>query len=174
MTENLHKDRLRAVAAGDGDAVWFGANRVTISASGDDTAGQYGAWVTWAPPGSSPPLHLHRGVDEAFWIVTGSVRFVVAERDFTLGPGGYVLLPRDVPHTFVVEGTEDAVMCGIVSPGGSEQYFPAAGRPSETDGLAPAGPPDLDRLTAAGDLFGIEILGPPLKPAVFASSPSVA
>ena len=157
--------RLRVVEADGGEAVWFGSNRVTIKATGEQTDGQYGAWVTWAPPGSSPPLHLHRGVDEAFWITEGLVRFVLDGREFTLGPGGYVLLPRDVPHTFVVEGDRDAVMFGIVSPGGSEQYFSAGGRPAKDDGLPPAGPPDVERLTRAGEMYGIEILGPPLKPA---------
>jgi mannose-6-phosphate isomerase-like protein (cupin superfamily) len=165
MSDHPGLTRLRASDGLEGDAVWFGANRVVIKATGADTDGNYGAWVTWAPPGSSPPLHRHRGVDEAFWIAKGSVRFVVGDRDFTLGEGGYVLLPREVPHTFVVEGTEDAVMFGMVSPGGSELYFSAAGRPAETEGLPPAGPPDVARLAAAGEAFGIEILGPPLQPA---------
>jgi len=155
--------RLRAVAAGKGRALWFGANRVTITATGEDTDGSYGAWVTWAPPGSSPPLHVHRGVDEAFWVAEGLVRFRVADREFVFGPGGYVLLPREVPHTFIVEGPSDAVMFGMLSPGGSERYFAEAGVPARFEGLPPAGPPDVERLMRAGEAYGIEIIGPPLR-----------
>jgi quercetin dioxygenase-like cupin family protein len=156
-------NRVRALAAGEGRALWFGANRVTITATGEDTDGSYGAWVTWAPPGSSPPLHTHRGVDEAFWIAEGRVRFRVGDRDFVLGPGGYALLPRDMPHTFIVEGPSDAVMFGMLSPGGSEQYFADAGRPARSEGLPPAGPPDMERLMRAGAAHGIAIVGPPLR-----------
>jgi mannose-6-phosphate isomerase-like protein (cupin superfamily) len=156
--------QLVALDADHGEALWFGANRVTIKATAADTNGDYGAWVSWAPPGSSPPRHLHHGVDEAFWISSGTVRFEVGDRVFMLGPGGYALLPREVPHTFVVEGDEDAVMFGMFNPGGSEAYFAAAGRPAEADGLPPAGPPDIARFEAAGADFGIEIVGPPLTP----------
>jgi len=55
------------------------------------------------------------------------------------GPGSFVFLPRDVPHTFVVEGDVPARMLTLLTPGGGEGVFIEAGRPAEGDGLPPAG-----------------------------------
>jgi hypothetical protein len=46
-----------------------------------------------------------------------------------------VFLPRDVPHSFVVEGDTPVRMLNITSPGGGEHFFADAGRPAESDGL---------------------------------------
>jgi hypothetical protein len=84
------------------------------------------------------------------------------DQTFCGGPGSYFFLPREVPHTFVVEGTALAHMLTLLSPGGGEAFFAAAGRPAESDGLPPAAPPDIERLKVAAGLFGMEIVGPPL------------
>jgi len=55
-------------------------------------------------PGASPPLHIHRREEEAFWVLEGRVRFRCGERDILAGPGSFLSLPRDIPHTFIVEG----------------------------------------------------------------------
>ncbi len=79
--------------------------------------------------------------------------------------GSYVFLPRDVPHGFVVEGEAPVRMLNITTPGGGEGFFVAGGRPAEAAGLPPAAPVDVDRLRRAGEHFGSEVLGPPLRPA---------
>jgi quercetin dioxygenase-like cupin family protein len=151
-------DRLLIVRPEDRESYWAGSSQITIQAEAADTDGHYGLIVSRAPAGSSPPLHVH-GVDEAVWDSSGQVRFRCGDHEFTLGPGSFALLPRNIPHSFLVEGDTGAVMVGLVSPGGSERYFAEAGAP--VTGPTPP-PPDLERIQRANDKYGNDHLGPPM------------
>jgi hypothetical protein len=54
--------------------------------------------------------------------------------------------------------------CLVLTTGQFEQYVAACGEPARRPELPPPGPPDLDRVSAAGDRFRIQILGPPPTP----------
>jgi quercetin dioxygenase-like cupin family protein len=151
-------DRLLIVGPQDRESYWAGSSRITIQAQAADTEGHYGLIVSRAPAGSSPPRHVH-DADEAVWISQGQVRFRCGDREFTLGPGSYALLPRGVPHSFLVEGGTEAVMVGLLSPGGSERYFAEAGPP--VTGPTPP-PPDLERIQRANEKYGCDHVGPPM------------
>jgi mannose-6-phosphate isomerase-like protein (cupin superfamily) len=148
----------------DDDAIWFGPNRMTIRARADETGGAYALIEAEAPAGSGPPLHVHHDADEAFWILSGSMRVLCGDEELVLGAGDYALLPRGVPHTFVIEGAAPARLLNLLSPGGSEAFFELAGRPAAGPGLPPATPPDVAALARAGAQYAIEILGPPIAP----------
>ena len=151
-------------APGEGEATWFGPNRMILKATGEQTGGAFGLVESWVPAGSSPPLHVHHAEDESFYVVAGTVRYVTGGRELLAGPGSFVFLPRDVPHTFVVEGDEDAHLLTLLTPGGFERYFVDAGRPPEGPGLPPPGPPDVAKLQRLAPLYESEIVGPPLTP----------
>jgi quercetin dioxygenase-like cupin family protein len=154
-----------AALADEGEATWFLSNRMTIKASAETTGGAYGLLESKVRAGFSPPLHVHHRDDEAFYLLEGTVRFHSAGQDIVAGPGSFVFLPRGVPHTFVVEGDDDARMLTLLSPGGGERFFTDAGRDPEGPGLPPPGPPDIARLKEVAPLYGNEIVGPPLTPA---------
>ena len=86
------------------------------------------------------------------------------DRTFVAEPGAFVCLPRDVPHTFVVEGDESARMLMMMAPGHGVGFFTTNGRTPEHDGLPPLGPVDQAALDKAAAEFGVEIIGPPLSP----------
>jgi hypothetical protein len=94
----------------------------------------------------------------------GAGRFRCGEADIDAGPGSFIFLPRDVPHTFIVEGDEDAHLLTLLTPGGFERYFVDAGRTPEGPGLPPPGPPDVEKLQRFAPLYESEIVGPPLQP----------
>jgi mannose-6-phosphate isomerase-like protein (cupin superfamily) len=155
-----------AALAGEGEETWFQPNRMTIKATADATGGAYGLVESWIPAGNSPPLHVHYREDEAFFVLAGRIRFRCADRDIVAGPGSFVFLPRNVPHTFIVEGAEQAHMLTLLSPGGGERFFVEGGRPPEGPGLPPPGPPDIAKLKEVAQRFGNEIVGPPLTAGV--------
>ena len=152
------------VAPGEGEATWFLTNHMTVKATAEATGGAYGLLESWIAPGSSPPLHIHRREDEAFWVLDGEATFRVGERTFSGGPGTFVFLPRDVPHTFVAEGDEPLHMLTLLSPGGGEGFFVDGGRTPEHEGLPPAGLPEIERLKQVAARYGAEIVGPPMQP----------
>jgi mannose-6-phosphate isomerase-like protein (cupin superfamily) len=157
-------DHAQFVEPGDGQAIWFLSNRMTIKATAESTAGAFGLVESCIAPGFSPPLHVHHREDESFYVLEGEVTMRCGDRTFRAGPGAFVFLPRDIPHTFVVEGTTPARMLTLLTPGGGERLFVEGGRVPEHDGLPPVAPPDIQALKRVNDRFGAEIVGPPLTP----------
>lgn len=155
----------RFLAPGEGQAIWFLTNRMTMKATAESTGGAYGLLESVIVPGFSPPLHVHHREDEAFYVLEGELTMRCGDRTFRATAGSFVFLPRDVPHTFVVEGDTPARMLTLISPGGGEGVFVEGGRPAEHDGLPPAAPPDIPALRRASEKFGGEIVGPPMAPA---------
>ena len=152
------------LATGEGQAVWFLRNHMTIKATAGSTGGAFGLVESLIAPGFSPPLHVHHREDESFWVLEGEVSMRCGERTFRAGAGSFVFLPRDVPHTFVVEGDTPARMLTLLTPGGGEGVFVDGGRPAEHDGLPPATPPDIEALKRVSERYGAEIVGPPMQP----------
>lgn len=165
MTAPSHTaDHARFVEPGQGPAVWFLRNHTTVKATAESTGGAYGLVETLAAPGFSPPLHVHHREDEAFWILEGEMSMRCGDRTFRARAGAFVFLPRDVPHTFVVEGDAPARMLTLLSPGGFEAMFVEGGRPAEHEGLPAAAPTDVEALRRITERFGAEIVGPPMTP----------
>jgi mannose-6-phosphate isomerase-like protein (cupin superfamily) len=154
----------KSVADGGGDPHWFTNNRMTIKLRAADTGGAFGVVEGVSPAGSSPPLHVHHREHELFLLLEGSLTVRCGDETFRVDPGSVTCLPRGVPHSFVVEDGQPARLLSICVPGGFEEYFAAAGRPAENDGLPPNEPPDVALLRRVGKDFGLEIVGPPLAP----------
>ena len=157
-------DNAYVLGPGEGQAIWFLRNRMTVKATAATTGGAFGLLESWIAPGFSPPLHVHHRDDESFYVLEGDLTMKCGDRTFRAAAGAFVFLPRDVPHTFVVEGDRPARMLTLLTPGGGEGVFIDGGRPAEGDGLPPETPPDIERLKRVSGLYGAEIIGPPMVP----------
>jgi mannose-6-phosphate isomerase-like protein (cupin superfamily) len=164
VDEKTAADAAIVLGPQEGQALWFLRNRMTVKATAETTGGAYGLLESHVAAGFSPPLHIHHREDEAFWILDGDVTMRCGDRTFRAGPGSFIFLPRDVPHTYVVEGDKPAHFLTLISPGGGEAFFVAAGRPAGHDGFPPVEPIDIARLQRAGEQFGAEIVGAPMAP----------
>lgn len=114
-----------------------------------------------APVGCSPPLHLHHAEDTALMVLEGHLVAKRGAEDTGVGPGEMVWLPRDVPHSFLVDAP-DTRFLEFITPAGFEEFHIDTSEPAESRSLPTPGPPDIDRLVATAALFGAEILGPPM------------
>jgi quercetin dioxygenase-like cupin family protein len=152
------------VGPGGGQPIWFLRNRMTVKATAASTGGAFGLVESLIAPGFSPPLHVHHLEDESFYVLEGEVTMQCGENRFRAAAGAFVFLPRDIPHTFVVEGDRPARMLTLLTPGGGEGVFIEGGRQPEREGLPPATPPDIERLKQVSGRFGAEIVGPPITP----------
>lgn len=73
--------------------------------------------------------------------------------------GSFVHLPAGAPHAFQVD-SETARFLDLTTPQ-HERFMRAAGEPAQGRILPPGGLPDMDRVGAAAQRYGVEIIGPP-------------
>jgi mannose-6-phosphate isomerase-like protein (cupin superfamily) len=148
-----------ALAAGEGEAIWYVNNRATILATAAQTGGAFGLVHMEVAAGHGPPLHIHHAEDEAFWVLEGQLTVRCGDAEFAAGPGSYVYTPRGVPHTFRVEGAEPARTLMINTPAGLIGFFRELGRPAPTPTLPPPSRPDLAALRRVSEAYGCAIPG---------------
>lgn len=97
--------------------------------------------VTAGFPG--PPPHVHRQLHHVFYILSGSLTFMLDDETVTAAAGTTVHIPAGVAHTFSNLADEDARILEFDAPGGLDGYF---------DDLAAAFPPGtpVDPAVVAG------------------------
>lgn len=141
---------------GCGRAVEWAGNRVTFKAVGADTHGHVGVFeCSQAPETVGARRHIHREMEEMFYVLEGQVEISVGERLVQAQPGAFVLVPRGVPHGFANRGTVQARLLIIFSPGGQrEGYF--EGLAEMIGNGSPADPGQLKALMARFDQEMVE------------------
>ncbi|HEY6593340.1 MAG TPA: cupin domain-containing protein [Asanoa sp.] len=92
-----------------------------VMASGRSTGGSLTV-MEMVVDGQGPPRHTHTREDESVYLFSGTLGVECGEDRFEAGPGSFVFLPRDLPHTFrSVDGAAAGLL--IVAPGGLDEYF---------------------------------------------------
>ena len=148
----------RHVPAAAGRLWWYGG-QVTVNLTGDATDGRVGMWVWDAHRGAASPVHVHSREDEYFLVVDGRARLFVGDGRIDAGPGEFAVLPRGVPHAYLIT-SETARLVGMASPGGFESFFAELGTPV-VEGQPPAPAPEPALMTRTAAAYGVEILGAP-------------
>jgi quercetin dioxygenase-like cupin family protein len=146
---------------GEGEKLWFyGGGVHTWLATSAETEGAFLLFDDVMTTGKITPLHSHPEVDETFYVLDGEILVHVDGRERALGSGGVAMVPRGVPHAFLVT-SERARILFLETPGSSEAFYRGASEPL-TPALEASAPVDFDRVRAsAARNGGIEILGPP-------------
>jgi mannose-6-phosphate isomerase-like protein (cupin superfamily) len=72
--------------------------------------------------GRQPPPHRHTNCSEAYFVLDGLVGVTAGDEDLTLGPEGFVLVPRGTRHTFGNAGDREARLLVIHAPA-MDAYF---------------------------------------------------
>jgi quercetin dioxygenase-like cupin family protein len=150
-----------ALGPGEGTATWFLGTLMTLKATGATTGHAFGLIEQVLPAGFAPPLHVHHGEDEAFYILEGHLTFTCGEHTWEAPAGTFVFLPRDMVHGFRVAGDQPARLLQFNTPAGVEQMFVEAGEPARERALPPAAPPAVDKLLTLIGRYHVEIVGPP-------------
>jgi mannose-6-phosphate isomerase-like protein (cupin superfamily) len=94
----------------------------TVLASGSQTNDRFELFEERRPTGGGPAPHVHRGREEAFYVIEGRYRFWRADEELEVGPGGVVLVPRGTRHWFRALGDPCRTLI-VVSPPGLEGFF---------------------------------------------------
>ncbi|MDP8930005.1 MAG: cupin domain-containing protein [Actinomycetota bacterium] len=149
-------------AAHEGDALWFLGTLMVIKLPGSRTGGALAVVEATCPPRFSPPLHLHRDEDEAFYLLEGELAGRCGEDAWTARPGDLVFLPRGLPHIFTVLGSQPARVLTIVAPARFDQLVAELGTPAPSYVLPPqADIPDPQLLLETHERLGYQLFSPP-------------
>ncbi len=149
---------------GEGEGIWFLGTLMTIKAGGDQTRGAFTLLEQLAPAGFAPPPHIHRVEDEAFYVLEGELTVTCGDRTWSAAPGTFVLLPRDIPHTFAVSEAAPARLLQITSPAQFERFAAEVGEPARGRTLPPPAEPDMPKMLRLAAKFHVEPAGPPPEP----------
>ena len=140
---------------------WFFTNLARVRLDGCESDGTLEIVEGQGLKGEMPPLHVHHREDEYFYVLEGELTLHTPEGSSRVAAGEAAHAPKGVPHAYRVE-SERARWLGISNPAGFGAFVLAASDPAEAEELPPADRPvDFERLGAAAEAAGIEILGPP-------------
>jgi quercetin dioxygenase-like cupin family protein len=124
-----------------------------------DTAGRFAVLEHAGERGYMSPLHQHEADEETFLVLDGELRVEVGPDTHAVGAGGLALLPRGLPHGFVVVSGA-ARFLTLHTPAGFDRFVAEVGTPLDV----PAELPDPAELSRVAARHGIQIVGPPLVP----------
>ena len=106
-----------------------------------------------------PPLHVHHGEDELFYVLEGEYLVQVGDQKFALKTGDCVLGPRGVPHAWAYAGSTTGRLLLSYTPAGKMEAFFNAW---EQLGFTPGGY-SREKDAALLRAYGMERVGPPIQ-----------
>jgi mannose-6-phosphate isomerase-like protein (cupin superfamily) len=131
--------------------------RFDCKVSAKDTNGSYCIYDTVRTAKGGPPMHVHHGQDEWFFVREGEFIFKVGDEKYHLGPGDSLLGPRRVPHAFVSLSDNSTLIVAFVPAGTIEQLFHEI---SEVNRLRI---PTIEDWCTISRAHAVDIVGPPLN-----------
>lgn len=151
---------MTTLGPGEGEPFWFFGGLTVIKSRAEETGGAFSLSEQWYRRGVATPWHAQRGDFEAFYVIQGQVTFHVEGLEpIEASAGSYAFVPAGVPHAFRV-ASDTAGFLNYTTPN-HEQFFIAVADPAPAFELPPEGPPDMEKVTAAAERFGVDLLGPP-------------
>ena len=150
-----------ALRPGEGEALWAFGGLLTFKATAEQTGGVFVLAELLLRQGMATPLHTEDA--GSFYVLEGRLTFYLGdEKPMPASAGTFVYAPSGVPHAFRVE-SETARLLRL-TPAQHEGFFRAVGEPAAARTLPPLDDPrsqmDLDRIGAAAQRYGVDIVGP--------------
>ena len=137
-----------------GTSVVLGGFGTFFKVASEMTGGAYAIVEHTLAPGTLvAPLHRHSREDELSYVLEGELSAQLGDRIVTAPAGTYVHKPRGEFHTFWNAGATTLRMIEIISPAGFEYYFAELGKIV----TSPDVPPDMEKLAALRERFGLEM-----------------
>ena len=113
------------LAPGEGRSYPMGRIAAVFKADGAETANCYSVSEWWLEPHTQGPgAHAHPE-DDVFYVLEGTMSFLVNEIWTDAPKGSFVLVPGGVTHDFENRGPTRAGLLNFSAPGTFEQDMPA-------------------------------------------------
>ena len=142
---------LSIIPAGKGRIVEARGSVMAFKAVAEQTDGGFSLMERTVPPGGRRPLpHRHVNCAEAFWVLDGTITFVLDGVELLGHRDDFLLVPRGAGHTFGNGGEETARLLVLHAPA-MDAYF------DELDALwSGQNPPTPDDERALMTRYGME------------------
>jgi quercetin dioxygenase-like cupin family protein len=159
---NQANGRVLHVPAGEGRSMWVAGDTYTFKVIGEETSGGFAFWEAVVPPQAGPPPHVHKGEDEAYYVLEGELEILDGDRTITVRAGSFVYIPRGILHAFKNVGKIPSRMLLFVTPAGFENFFFEIGLPARAGEMAPPlGPEEMEKTLQIAPKYGMELHLPP-------------
>ena len=99
---------------GEGRRFWTSVSHAAVKV--ESGSADFSVFESSPPPGlRGPAPHVHRSYDEAWFIIEGTMEFLLDGQRERQGAGGFAFVPRGVVHSFANPGPAEARMLVIGS-----------------------------------------------------------
>jgi mannose-6-phosphate isomerase-like protein (cupin superfamily) len=124
MSENPIKRKAVVLRSGEGRSYAMGRMNAVYKADGDETRSQYEV-SEWSlqPHTQGPGAHSHDN-DDVFYVLEGTMTFLVEGKWVEAPRGSFVLVPGGMTHDFKNTSDAKATILNIGVPGGFEKGMP--------------------------------------------------
>src|SRR5450432_749384 len=112
--------------------------------------------------GALVPPHVHTLEDEISIVLEGEIGYRSNDQEVVLGPGGYIVKPRNQVHAMWNAGAVPARMIEVISPAGFERFF------LELTEMTSTGAPDPEAMIALAARYQLPFAEPAWLPDVIA------
>jgi len=109
---------------GEGRVYPMGRISALFKADGSETARQYSISEWWIEPNTQGPGAHSHPEDDVFYVLEGTMSFLLGERWVDAPQGSFVLAPGGMTHDFENRGTVRAGALNFSAPGDFEQHMP--------------------------------------------------
>lgn len=140
----------KVVTADEGTRLEVMGDAVRFILRSEDTGGSLALAQQRSMPGSGIPLHINTREDEVFQVLEGRVEFQVGEEKITAEPGTVIHVPKHLPHSFRIVGTDAALLQIMMLPGGLEKMIEEIVELPE--------PPEGARIAGICERYGVSFL----------------
>jgi len=144
---------------GEGDSTSLFGDTYVVKVAGGETGGALAVIEAGlAPHSAGTPLHVNTLEDENYYVVEGTLTFRLGERTLDAPAGTFVHIPKGVVHTHWNATGAPVRLLGFPAPAGFEMFFAEL---AELMASMPPGPPDMSRMAAVYEKYGLRVVGPP-------------
>jgi mannose-6-phosphate isomerase-like protein (cupin superfamily) len=109
---------------GKGRSYPMGRISALFKADGAETAGRYSISEWWLEPHTKGPGPHAHAEDDVFFVIEGTMSFLIGDEWTHAAAGSFVLVPGDVTHDFENRGSARAGVLNFSVPGGFEDDMP--------------------------------------------------
>lgn len=123
-TQHAASRRPVLLSPGEGRKYAMGPMSAIFKCDGEETADQYSISEWWLEPHTQGPGAHSHPEDDVFFVLQGTMSFLVDDKWVDAPAGSFALVPGGVTHAFENRGDERAGALNLSAPGNFEKRMP--------------------------------------------------